>query len=83
MVGPRGLLQSCMFYGAIYILRYVLQGKKPTESPWHEVHMQRYIYVNKGISVMEPQIHDEAQKNKERKDHQSDPFEISTFEMNY
>ena len=46
-----------------------------TESDCHEVHMQKYIYVNKGISVMELQIHDEAQKIEERKDHQSDCFE--------
>jgi len=29
--------------------------------------MQRYAYVDKGISATEPQFSDEAQNNKERK----------------
>ena len=40
-----------MYHRVTCILGYVLWGQKVTKSNWHEAHMQRYIYVNKGISV--------------------------------
>ena len=56
-----------MYHRITCILEYVLWGQKVTESYQHEVCMQRYVYMNKGISVMKLQFHDKAWKNKERK----------------
>ena len=33
------------------------------QNNWHEVQVQMYAYVNKGILVMEPWFHDEAWNN--------------------
>ena len=55
---------------------------KSNRSNQHEVHMQRYVHVHKGISVTELQFHVMKHNQQLEEDNQSDHFEISTFEMN-